>query len=174
MGARHSLATVLTGCYSSRIWSPSLSPIHNSTRLLDIKPHSPLPQPTADIKHKYDTNRAKIFPKTPHPIVAISSPNEKSVHGMSIFEPKLFDFSYSASQQADTPLPKSVEPGDLLQSKAAASLVSIEEKDILDLSKHKIGSESLVCDTSSSTAIVGDRPKPACPSLSLTNPPRKK
>lgn len=186
--ARQSLSSVLTTHPSSRhhvrIYSPSFSPIHNSTKLLDTKPASGtlLPQPTTTRNgHRSSATcahqKAKTFPKTPHPIVATSSPisNEKSVHVMSIFEPRELDFDNCDSQHAETPLPKSVEPGDLVESKAAANLVSVCEEEILDsFQQLEKGSESAVYDAGQATAVGGERPRRACTSLSLNNPTRKK
>ncbi len=178
--ARQSLSTVLTAQPSlrrhARTYSPSLSPIHNpSNDMFDIKPHSStlLDQPTAARRGHQKT---KSFPKTPHPVVAISSPNENPVHLMSNFEPKMLDFdNLTSCQHAETPLPKSVEPGDLDQFKAVASLNSICEEEIADSSQHSLNkySESVACDAGIAAAL-NDRPRRACTSLSIVNPTRKK
>ncbi|XP_064392875.1 uncharacterized protein LOC135340466 isoform X2 [Halichondria panicea] len=141
--ARHLLTTLLTTQSSSEChgdpFSPSLSPIHNAADSYYVKPHSStlLPLPSTGNEHKqtthYTHHGAKTFPKTPHPIVAISNPasSMKTDQFLLSCEPKALDFDQddSVSQGAHTPLPsRSVEPGDLAQFKAeAANLYSICE-----------------------------------------------
>ena len=99
-----------SGCQDN-LFSPSLSPIHNATESFYLRPHSStlLCQPHIEKTHKQVWHKTKKYPKTPHPVLAVPTPEELS----SVPKALNFDEEVSVIPCGDTAPPDSVEPGDL-------------------------------------------------------------
>ena len=169
---RQSLTGLLTtkassGC-QDKLFSPSLSPIHNATESFYHRPHSStlLCQPHFEKTHKQTCHNTKKYPKTPHPVLAVPAPEELSCVPKALN----FDEEVSVIPCGDTAPPDSVEPGDL----GSATVLSDVIEEVGSAHKPQASTESehensVMPDSERGAGVLRQRARRAHTTLSVSS-----